>query len=49
MFNYIQQLSTPLSIINQELNSLLIIASKELTGKLSEQKNLISKLPKLAY
>lgn len=42
MFNYIQQLSTPLSIINQELNSLLIIASKELTGKLSEQKNLIA-------
>ena len=41
MFNYIQQLSTPLSIINQELNSLFIIASKELTEKLNEQKNLI--------
>lgn len=41
LFNYIQQLSTPLSIINQELNSLLIIASKELKEKLSEQKNLI--------
>ncbi len=41
MFNYIQQLSTPLSIINQELSSLLIIASKELTEKLNEQKSLI--------
>lgn len=42
LFNYIQEYSTPLNIINQELNSLLIIASKELTDKLNEQKILIT-------
>lgn len=42
LFEYVNQFTIPLSIINQELNSLLIIASKDLTEKLNEQKSLIT-------
>lgn len=42
LFEYVKQSITPLSIINQELNSLLIIASNELIIKLNEQKDLIT-------
>lgn len=41
LFDYIQRLSIPLTIISQEINSLLLIASTELTKKLEAQKNLI--------
>ena len=42
LLEYVKQFTTPLSIINQELNSLLIIASNELIKKLNEQKDLIT-------
>ena len=44
MLDYIRRISAPLSIVNQELNVLLLIASKELVEKLEEQKSLITDL-----
>lgn len=37
----IRELLTPVSIINQEINSLILIASEDLLVKLDEQKRLI--------
>lgn len=42
LFDYIKQASTPLYIINQEINPLLLIASADLIIKLKEQKDLIT-------
>lgn len=42
IFNYIKRSTIPLFIINQELNSLFLIASEELMEKLNEQKKLIT-------
>lgn len=42
LFDYIKQASAPLYIINQEINSLLLIASADLIIKLKEQKDLIT-------
>ena len=41
LLDYLKRSCSLLTIINQELNSLLIIASKELLEKVVEQKNLI--------
>lgn len=42
LYDYIERSCSSLSIINQELNPLLLIASRDLSKKLNEQKSLIT-------